>query len=151
MVNPGHRGPDALLHPPGARTPVHLFQITKSIGTFWLIVLAGFPMQASAGTPALRTYLDNPILSFVHKVQPGAFCFLTIPTWSANQAEEALGAPAFGDSYYDLDNSAHSKYGISPQAGLSLSCDQMACLASLQRWTEVGGFIAKHLPSNKVK
>jgi len=25
MVNPGHRGPDALLHPPGARTLVHLF------------------------------------------------------------------------------------------------------------------------------
>jgi len=117
MVNPGHRGPDALLHPSGARISIHLFQITKSIGTFWVIVLAGFPMQTSAGTHALRTYLDNPILSFVHKVQPGTFRFLTIIAGSVNQAEEALGVPAFGDSYYDLDISAHSKYGISPQAG----------------------------------
>jgi len=38
-------------------------------------------------------------------------------TFVLNQVEGALGVPAFGDSYYDLDNSAHSKHGISPQAG----------------------------------
>ena len=135
--------PGALLHPPGARIPVHLFQITKCIGAFWVIVFARFPTQMSAGAHALRMYLDNPILSFVHKVQPGSFHFLTI---IANRAEEALGVPAFDDSYYDLDNSAYSKYGnFAASSGLSLSCDQMACLASLQRWTEVGGLVAKHL------
>jgi hypothetical protein len=86
--------------------------------------LLGFQRERPVGTHALRTYLGNLILSFIHNVQPGAFHFLTIIAGSANQAEEALDVPAFGDSYYDLDNPAHSEYGISPQTRLSLSCDQ---------------------------
>jgi phenol 2-monooxygenase len=150
MVNPGHRGPDTLLHPAGAWTPVHLFRIAKRIGAFWVIVFAGFPTQTSAGMHALRTYLDNPILSFVHKMQPGAFRFLTIIAGSANQAKEALDVPAFGDSYYDLDNSAHSKEFRHKQ-GLSLSLRPDGMFGFATTLDGGRGFVAKHLPRNKAE
>jgi phenol 2-monooxygenase (NADPH) len=118
MINPGHRAPDALLHPPGARIPAHLFQLTKNTGSFWVVVFAGFPTHTSAGIRALRAYIDDTSASFAHKLHPGVFRLLTTVAGSANQAEEALGVLAFGNAYYDLDNSAHVKYGISPQAGV---------------------------------
>lgn len=117
MINPGHRAPDALLHPPGSRIPVHLFQLTKNTGCFWIVIFAGFPATTSAGIRAFREHVDDPHASFTHKLHPGVFRFLTIIAGSANQAEEELGVPVFGNAYYDLDNSAHEKYGISPRAG----------------------------------
>jgi phenol 2-monooxygenase len=117
MINPGHCAADALLHPPGARIPVHLFQLTKNTGSFWVIVFAGFPTHTSAGIRALRAYIDDTSASFAQKLHPGEFRLLIIIAGSANQADEALGVLAFGNAYYDLDNSAHEKYGISPQAG----------------------------------
>lgn len=117
MISPGHRAPDALLYPPGARIPVNLFQLTKNTGSFWIIVFAGSPFQTSAGIHAFREYLDDTSASFTYKMHPEAIRLLTIIAGSANQASEVLGTPAFGNAYYDLDHSAHIKYGISPQAG----------------------------------
>jgi phenol 2-monooxygenase len=155
MITPGHRAPDTLLHPPGARIPVHLFQLTKNTGSFWVIVLAGFPTHTSTGIHAFRKYIDDTSASFAHRFHPDTFRLLTIIAGSANQAEEALGVPAFGNAYYDLDNSTHEKYGISPQAGavVILRPDGIFGFATtLDRGQEVGdyfsGFAAKTVVSD---
>ena len=153
MVNPGHRAPDALLQPPGARIPVHLFQLTKNTGTFWIIVFAGSPMRTSAGLQAFREYLDDASAGLAQRVKPDAFRLLTIIAGTANQADEVLGVSAFGNAYYDLDHSAHVKYGISPQAGAVavLRPDGiMGFATTLDRGREVGDyfgrFVAKIVP-----
>jgi hypothetical protein len=79
--------------------------------------LCRIPNHTSAGIRALRAYIDDTSASFAQKLHPGEFRLLVIIAGSANQADEALGVLAFGNAYYDLDNSAHEKYGISPQAG----------------------------------
>ena len=146
MVNPGHRAPDALLHPPGARVPVRLFQLTKNTGSFWIVVFAGSPTYTSAGIQAFRECLDDTSAGFAQAVQPGAFRLLTIIAGAANQADEALGVPAFGNAYYDLDHSAHVKYGISPQAGavVVLRPDGILGFAtSLDSGREVGDYFGR--------
>jgi phenol 2-monooxygenase len=148
MIGPGHRAPDALLHPPGARIPTHLFQLTKNTSAFWVIVFAGLTAHTSAGIRAFRKYLDDndgdeASASFAHKLHPSAFRLLTIIAGSASQANEALGVPSFGHAYYDLDHSAHVKYGISPQAGavIVLRPDGIfGFAATLDRGKDVGDY-----------
>ncbi len=152
MISPGHRAPDALLHPPGARIPIHLFQLTKNTGSFWIIVFAGSPFHTSAGIHAFREYFDDTSASFAHRLHPGVFRLLTIIAGSANQASEVLGVPVFGNAFYDLDHSAHINYGISPQAGaiVVLRPDGIFGFATkLDRGREVGsyfdGFCCKNI------
>ena len=155
MITAGHRGPDALLRPPGARISVNLFRLTKNTGSFWVIVFAGFPAHTSADIRSFRAYLDDVNASFVHNIHPKACRFLTVIAGFAPQADEVLGVPAFGNSYFDLDNSAHERYGISTQAGaiVVLRPDGMLGFATtLDRGKDVGdyfqGFAVKSASQN---
>lgn len=117
MIKLGSRAPDVLVYPPGPRVPMRLFQLTKNIGAFYLIVFTGTPYRTSESLKALRSYVDDPSESFVSRLHPGAFKFLTIMAGWAPQANEELGVSCFGKAYFDVDSSAHIKYGIDPKAG----------------------------------
>ena len=58
MVNPGHRAPDALLYPRGARIPLHRFQLTNDTGLFWILVIAGLQCTLLlASTPSAKSLM----------------------------------------------------------------------------------------------
>ena len=116
QVNPGWRAPDALLQAPGSRLPVRLQDLTKNDGSYWVIVLAGQPLLLKDSIRVLRYYLDSGP-SFINKMPVQSVRFLTIIAGKNSSSERALGVRSFGDAYYDLDSSAHTKYGISVESG----------------------------------
>lgn len=144
-VSPGRRGPDALLRAPGFPLGIRLFELTKNIGAFWILVFAGHPQETYVGLEALRTYVDSST-SVTKSIHPDAVRFLTIVAGSPGQGDTMLGANRFGKAYYDVDISAHTKYGISTQAGavVILRPDGMLAFASsLDKMQEVGSYFLK--------
>lgn len=116
MVTAGKRGPDCLLRPPGSRFPLRLFNLTKNTGKFWVIVFAGQPLVTAASIRHLRAALDENDDLRRMKSQ-GVYQVLTVIASNANNADMALGVERFGDAYYDIDHSAHERYGISINRG----------------------------------
>lgn len=112
----GWRAPDVLLHKPGSRIPVRLQQLTPNTGAFWVVIFAGEPLLTGNSLLSLRSQLDSA-QSFTKKAHPNAIRFLTIISGVKSQGEVALGVERFGNVYYDVDNSAHNKYGISEELG----------------------------------
>jgi phenol 2-monooxygenase len=112
----GWRAPDVLLRRPGSCLPVRLQQLTPNTGAFWVVVFAGEPLLTRNNLIALRSHLDSPE-SFMKRAHPDAIHFLTIISGVKSQGEVALGVKRFGNVYYDADNSAHSKYGITEGSG----------------------------------
>ena len=112
----GWRAPDVLLRRPGSSLPIRLQKLTPNTGAFWVIVFAGEPLLTSNSLVALRSYLDSP-KSFMKRAHANAIRFLTIISGVKIQGEVSLGVKRFGNVYYDGDNSAHSKYGISEGSG----------------------------------
>lgn len=112
----GRRAPDVLLQKPGSRLPVRLQQLTPNTGAFWVIVFAGEPLLTGSSLLSLRSHLDSS-QSFANKAHAHAIRFLTIISGAKSQGEVALGVKRFGNVYYDADNSAHNKYGISEGSG----------------------------------
>ena len=114
-VEPGWRGPDVLVHRPGSKIPMRLHQVTKNYGKFWIVVFAGSPFRTRSKLRALREYLDGP-QSFTARLTE-AFTFITVIAGPGLQADEVLGVERFGDAFYDLDESAHVRYGIAADEG----------------------------------
>lgn len=115
-INAGKRGPDCLLRAPGSQFPLRLFQLTKNTGRFSILVFAGQPLITSSALQALRGSIDNK--DGLLKTLPSAsYKFLTIVSGIAMNPDTALGTKSFGDAYYDTDNAAHSKYGVSVGRG----------------------------------
>ena len=81
-----------------------------------MVVFAGEPLLTKNNLVALRSHLDSPE-SFMKRAHPNAIQFLTIISGVNSQGEAALGVKHFGNVYYDADNSAHSKYGITKGPG----------------------------------
>lgn len=112
----GWRAPDVLLRGPGSHIPVRLQQLTPNTGAFWVIIFAGEPLLTGNSLLALRTHLNSP-QSFTERAQHDAIHFLTVISGVKSQGEVSLGVKRFGNVYYDADNSAHNKYGISEGSG----------------------------------
>ncbi|KZT66976.1 hypothetical protein DAEQUDRAFT_674091 [Daedalea quercina L-15889] len=123
-VQIGHRGPDAVLHRPGAKIPRRLQELTASVGRkFSILVFAGEARPASAedfprmdeGSVAryreLRQYIDSAE-SFT-RVLVDVFQFLTIVRGEGiMQPAESIGVPPVGKIAYDHTGEAYDKYGV---------------------------------------
>jgi phenol 2-monooxygenase (NADPH) len=110
---PGHRGPDALIHKAGhIGRPIRLFEATKHKGKFHIVVFAGSITETRQLLRTLRAHVDQHERRFSHAVD-----FVTIIAGMGNAFDEHLGVRRFGNAYWDLDHSAHRKYGIRPFVG----------------------------------
>jgi phenol 2-monooxygenase (NADPH) len=150
-ITTGCRAPDCLLHKPGLRLPLRLFDITKNTGIFWILVFVGQPFRTCAGIRSFREYIDGNS-SFTKIMPSGSFRFLTIVSGEEMQADVAMGVQKFGKAYYDVDNSAHSKYGISPKSGavVVLRPDGIfAYAAGLDQGCEIGSYFASFIGGGK--
>ena len=114
-VQAGWRGPDVLVHRPGSKIPIRLQQVTKNYGKFWIVVFAGSPIRTRSKLRALREYLDDP-QSFTARLTD-ALTFITVIAGPGLQADEVLGVERFGDAFYDVDGTAHVRYGIAVDEG----------------------------------
>lgn len=138
---PGWRGPDVLLRRPGMRVPTRLYQITRNIGKYWILVFSGTPLHTRQKLAALRGYLDSD-QSFT-QTHINAFSFMTIVAGAFFQGEEALGVPPFGHVFYDVDLSAYVRYGVTVESGciVCLRPDGTFAFATgLDKCSEVGDY-----------
>jgi len=117
-VQPGWRVPDVLVRRPGSKIPMRLHQATKNYGKLWIVVFAGSPFRTLSKLRALREYLDGP-QSFTARLTE-AFTVITVIAGPGLQADEVLGVERFGDAFYDVDESAHVRYGIAADEGAVL-------------------------------
>lgn len=118
-VEAGHRAPDVLVRKPGCKIPTRLYEVVlKNDGLFRVSVFTGNPMITRSRLQSLRTYIDSPASFTRHFAQ--AFTFNTIISGAGVQADETLGTAKFGNAYYDVDDSAHVRYGVSVNEGAVL-------------------------------
>ncbi|MCJ1317636.1 hypothetical protein MMC15_002961 [Xylographa vitiligo] len=118
VVQPGWRAPDVLVRRPGSKIPIRLNQATKNNGKLWIVVFAGSPLRTLSKLRALREYLDSPQSLTTYLTE--AFTFLTIIDGPGLQPDEVLGMERFGDAFYDVDETAHVRYGILADEGALL-------------------------------
>ena len=117
-IQPGWRVPDVLVRRPGFKIPMRLHQATKNHGKLWIVVFTGTPFRTMSKLRALREYLDGPRSFTTHLTE--AFNFITIIAGPGLQADEILGVERFGDAFYDVDESAHVRYGVGVGEGAVL-------------------------------
>ena len=117
QLKPGERGSDILLQRPGVRLPVRLHSLFKFNGKFTVVSFCGDPTRTKASIKRWRRILDGPE-SFKH-YSADIFQYLTIvaSTNEAGSPDERLGVPCFGNAFYDVDGSAHDRYGVPIQDG----------------------------------
>jgi phenol 2-monooxygenase len=140
-VTPGWRGPDVLVRRPGVSIPLRLQSITKNYGKFWILVFAGSPLLTAAKLQSFRSYLDDSD-SFTKRLT-NTFNFMTIIAGHGLQPDEVLGVDRFGDAFYDLDESAHHRYGISREGGgiVVLRPDGIVgCAVGLNEGSKIGAY-----------
>jgi phenol 2-monooxygenase (NADPH) len=114
-IKAGKRGPDCLLRAPGSQFPLRLFQLTKNMGAFFILIFAGQPLVTSSDIRSLREIIDRSRL--LETLPKALYRILTIISGNAMNPDAVLGTKRFGDAYYDVDSSAHEKYGISINCG----------------------------------
>ena len=116
-VATGARAPDVLVQKPGMRIPLRIYSLFKNIGKFTLIIFSGAPAQTIPALKLLRDYVDGP--ESWERYSADLFQSVTVMlehnTYSS--AEEKLGIPLFGAAYYDVDGSAHARYGVDGSNG----------------------------------
>ena len=119
-VAAGRRGPDTLVRRPGSVLPVRLYEITKNVGKYWIVIFAGDPLHTKQSLHALREYLDSDA-SFTHRLADVfEFCTIIAASGRSGQAVELLGMEGFGYCYYDPEESAHLKYGVPTYQGAAV-------------------------------
>ena len=116
-VQSGERAPDVLVQRPGLSIPLRLYSVTKNRGKFTVMLFCGDPNHTRTSSKVFREYLDGPS-SFLN-YSADIFQGITILAGSndAGSPDERLGTPCFGDAFYDVDGSAHERYGISVSKG----------------------------------
>ena len=118
-AQPGWRVPDVLVRRPGPKISIRLHQATKNYGKLWIVVFAGWPSCTLSRPQTLREFLDRP-QSFITRLTE-AFTFITIIAGPGLQADEVRGVERFGDAFYDVDESAQVRYGITTNRGTVLA------------------------------
>ncbi|MCJ1397810.1 hypothetical protein MMC11_001006 [Xylographa trunciseda] len=149
-IQPGWRVPDVLVRRPGSKIPIRLHQVTKNFGKLWIVVFAGSPLRTLSKLQALREYLDSP-QSFTARLTE-AFNFITVIAGPGLQADEVLGVRRFGDAFYDVDESAHVRFGIAADEGavLVFRPDGILGLAvGLREGAKLGEYLATFVTPKK--
>lgn len=114
-VVPGHRAPDVLIRKPGVGTPVRLYEVTRYNGKFRVVVFTGVTSDTRPALQALRSQVDEDAGRFAHSVD-----FVTLIAGAGTAVDEHLGARRFGKGYWDIDHSAHDRYGVGLNQGALL-------------------------------
>jgi phenol 2-monooxygenase len=112
-IEPGNRAIDVDLTVPGINREVRFNEIARNLGKFWIVVFAGTIASTKPSLQALRNYLAENNDLYSHP----AMKWLTISCDADCSPYETLGMAPFGDTYYDIDGSAHEKYGIDHLVG----------------------------------
>ena len=117
-VSAGERAPDVLLQRPGIRVPLRLLTQFKNIGKFTVLAFCGIPSHNSNSLRQLRSYIDSRG-SFTHRFAD-IFQYITIMKRDNEygSTEENLSVPCFGRAFYDVDGSAHERYGVDTLKGM---------------------------------
>lgn len=116
-ISPGERAPDVLVQRPGFQVPLRVHTVTKNCGKFTIMLFCGDPSQTQASSKDFRKYLDGPTSFLRYPVD--VFQGVTIIAGSneAGSPDEKLGTTCFGSAFYDVDGSAHGRYGIPVSKG----------------------------------
>jgi phenol 2-monooxygenase len=112
-IEPGNRAIDVDLTVPGINRKTRLYEVTRKVGKFWIVVFAGQIASTKPSLQALRNYLVENKELFSYP----AMKWLTISCDAGCSPYETLGMEPFGDTYYDIDGLVHEKYGIDPSVG----------------------------------
>ena len=116
-VAAGDRAPDALVQRPGMRVPIRLYTLFRNVGKFTFLTFAGDQSKTRSLTTRWREYVDSHNVPSL--VEAEVFQHLTIMRVENRRAspEELLGVPPFGFAFYDVDGSAHDRYGVPQDEG----------------------------------
>ena len=113
----GQRAPDVLLQRPGLRVPVRLYSIVKSDGKFSAIVFCGKPSETRVRLKEREVNLDRSSLSTSWSENICSELAIIQGDNEAGSATELLGISSFDQTLYDVDGSAHDRYGVSSDTG----------------------------------
>ena len=116
-VSAGDRAPDALVQRPGMRVPIRLYTLFQNVGKFTIFTLTGNPSKTRSLVTRWREYVDNR--DNLSLLQADLFQHLTIMRIDNRRSspEELLGVPPFGIACYDVDGSAHDRFGVTQDEG----------------------------------
>ncbi|KAL8717012.1 MAG: hypothetical protein Q9225_005711 [Loekoesia sp. 1 TL-2023] len=110
-ILPGHRAPEVSLRKPGTFDPIRLYNLMQNTGKFWVIVFVGQPQVASSRNPA------EQLRRIMEKIAPVTE-FLTIIAGQALSVDDGLtDMEPLGNAYFDVDHSAHRRYGLDARSG----------------------------------
>ncbi|UZJ50703.1 hypothetical protein CBS101457_000023 [Exobasidium rhododendri] len=109
----GRRAPDVQFRKPGSPLPSRLYSMMKNTGKFWIIVFAGTPSETKEKLQTARAFFDGAWATKNKKILNQ----LTIIAGPGLSPDETLTVPRFGDAVYDVDLSAHTRYGFTTQEG----------------------------------
>jgi len=142
-VRPGQRAPDVLLRKNGLPHPLRLNQVTKNSGKFQGLVFTGDVPKTRPVLKSMRTQFNKHAPRLQHAVS-----FVTIVRGHDIAFEEYLGVEPFGNAYWDMDHSAHTRYGTSPESGdiIVLRPDGIVgFIASLDKFGAVVEYLERHV------
>jgi len=112
-VAPGQRAPDIKIMHPGSEDIVRLLSQMPNFGGFQVVVFAGQPSDASnLSITNLHDYIPTSKMA----KYPDLFSFLTISLFNPPRTYnvyETLNGEGIGRTFFDVDGSGHTRYGIS--------------------------------------
>lgn len=116
-VSAGGRAPDALVQRPGMRVPIRLYTLFRNVGKFTILTFSGDVSKTSRAVQKWKEDVDSH--HNLSLLQADFFQHVTIMRMENRRSspEELLGVPPFGYATYDVDGSAHDRYGVLPEEG----------------------------------
>ena len=139
---PGQRAPDVLIQKHGfSRLPIRLYEVTKNIGKFHVLVFAGEARDNHAALQRLRSQVDKLSSPFDHVI-----ALRNLVAGKGVAIAEHMGIEQFGDAYWDLDHRAHEHYKIPLDLGaiVVLRPDGvLGFVAPLDGFNKVAEYLAK--------
>lgn len=133
----GTRAPDALVRGPGINVPIRLaealLQQDRVSGRWSVLVFAGNHIQTADKVAALR----EPLAAEAKK-RHEAIRFATITVSTVESAWMAFDGPAVGHLYFDMEGSAHAKYGVALDTGAIVVIRPDGLMGFAAGLTEVG-------------
>ena len=147
-IKAGERAPDVLLQKPGIRVPCRLYTQIKHHGKFAVVVFCGDRSKTQDLVKTWSAYLGSSesVLKF-NGIDIDFFTILFDDNY-VGAAEENLGVPGYGQILYDVDKSAHERYGIAEDKGavLILRPDGiLGIVCALDEGREVSAYFARFL------
>ncbi|KAL8737569.1 MAG: hypothetical protein Q9181_001547 [Wetmoreana brouardii] len=151
-VFPGERAPDVLVQRPGMRVPVRLYTLFKNVGKFTILLLCGNPTETVKSLKAWSEYLGGP--DSYTRYQADLFQSLSIVAMpnGIGSVLENSGIEGLGPAFYDVDGSAHGRYGVAHEeaAVFVLRPDgTVGCICRLPDTDVISNYFARLLKVEK--